>query len=416
MQLTSIVTSDEPKAKKSLDKFNHLWKEIDRKTLRNQRLKEKQEAFFQHFQDQVSQHEKDLLLATANLASHLTQFVSRKSLSDVRRECLVDWIESELYFVEQTPLAAELGIEQIRQNLHDQISRLVELDSDADADQAMDCDHIRELLINLTGSDFDLSDEKLTEIGQSPADFEAFLKNELEALLANESNDDQHDGPFGANDFDEDDLFNGFNFNEDTDDDEQKFNHNSTQSPQKQRLEQLFKKSHINKMYKKLAQVLHPDKETDESKKHEKQTLMQDLSKAREQNDVFTIISMFSQYIPDADITLDDESLKNIIWLLTSQTDELDRDFADLKYSRDPIGIVWNKFGKGRKHEVAKRLKEHKAELTEKVDDIEYIIKYCTNLKVLNRYLAERIEANEINNFGFSNPFMDEDIFDQFFD
>ncbi|MFT7314421.1 MAG: hypothetical protein ACI9J5_002564 [Paraglaciecola sp.] len=158
-------------------------------------------------------------------------------------------------------------------------------------------------------------------------------------------------------------------------------------------LDKLFKSSELNKIYKRLATKIHPDKEIDDELKAEKQVLMQQLSAARKVNDVFTILLMYQTHCDETDISFDDTTLLAIQKLLGERARTLEREHSQLSTPSTPEGMVWKQFSGRSKKATANNFAEFIAERQEITDNSHAMAHNITNLEILKEYLNERLDS-----------------------
>ncbi|MER2492665.1 hypothetical protein [Catenovulum sediminis] len=399
---TNIQTNENNQSHEAFNKLNKVWRRVERKQARNAKLKREIEDFYNDFSKVAGEKEARFTQASAQLVEHLTQFISRKSLSEARRICLIGWIESEIEDIESNPFSGDINTRELRLNVHDQIAALVNND-EIDSDEVIYPEGVRDLLENMLEMEIDLSDDELVEMASNPGAMQDYIERKLsdieqEAFAEEDLFDDED--IFGS-----DDPFTGSQYQQHNFESESILgNHHNN----------LFKRSQTNKMYKKLAQILHPDKEQDEDKKLEKQTLMQQLSTAKKQNDVFTIFTLYSQFVPDAEINLDDESISALTLLLYRKLDDLDDEREDMTYEDTPQNLVWRRFANGSKKQIKATIKSHVEMLTVGQIQMLEIINECTNLKVLNRLLAERQAQQKIEEQKMLDELAEEYFFEDY--
>ncbi|MER2492674.1 hypothetical protein [Catenovulum sediminis] len=384
--------------------LNKVWKKIEKQQIRNEELKTKIEDFYQDFCLLAEEKEANITQSTAKLVHHLTGFLSRKSLSETRRSCLLDWIELEINYIADNPFSRGIDTHEMRLNIHDQLSRV--LDDSNMVNEDVDPDDVRDMLEDILEMDVDLTDAELIEMALDPDNLQAYIESILEqneddefAEYENVGKDDPFEDDYI---FDDEDPFSGYQSQQ---------NHFEHDEGLEKKLNALFKSSQINKMYKKLAQILHPDKEQNEIKKQDKIDLMQKLSSAKQQNDVFTIFTLYSQYVPEAEINLDGESTAAIIELLYNKLRDLELEHQQIIQPDSPQNMVWRRFGEGSKKQIKANIQAHLETLNEKQKGIEYLINECTNLKLLNRELAARQEIEKIEAFEMFNELMEKHFF-----
>ncbi len=97
-------------------------------------------------------------------------------------------------------------------------------------------------------------------------------------------------------------------------------------------------------MYKKLASILHPDREKDPEEKKRKHDLMVELSTARKNHDIGSIFEMYRQYA-DPDFCFDDATLPDINILLRQYIDELHDKIAEISAPYTLSGMLLEQLG-----------------------------------------------------------------------
>ncbi|WP_238138531.1 hypothetical protein [Aeromonas salmonicida] len=127
------------------------------------------------------------------------------------------------------------------------------------------------------------------------------------------------------------------------------------------RIEQLFSKSSLKQLYRKLALALHPDREQDPAKQQEKTRIMGELSHAWEHKEMFTLLQLAHTHLPESENLLSEENLAYINPMLKRRLREL-----ELDYYRGPDGLmraVLHKFKQSSKKKTDFAFTDHQAYL-----------------------------------------------------
>ena len=245
----------------------------------------------------------------------------------------------------------------------------------------------RDMLEDMLGVDIDFEHEKLVEMMRNPQNIEQYLKDIAQ------SHQEKHADNEGDDPIDEDELDDDFF--------ERAFNHfkQEESAPSIDDIKMLFKSSDLNKLYKKMASRLHPDKESDESLKKEKHELMQQLSKAKRDGDVFTLLQMSQQWLPDFELDLSPSALKAMIRVLETKVNDLNFQHKRIGSDSSIESMVWNRFSARSKKQQQINIQEHIDSLVDCQADIQECIDTLTTVKSVNAYLKERIEAERWNYF-----------------
>jgi len=383
----STSTSADPK----LAKLEMLWQKIEKHEKRNATLNKKINTLFEQFTSDVLPHEKRQCQQTAVRIQHLIKFIFKKSLSEQQRVELLDWIEEEICFLEQHPFSQSVDIEGLRKSFTDALmnsSKTNPID-----ESKIDLDEMRMMIDQIFDGMLQLSDEELIALAKDPS----LMAQHIEGLQQEMEQPEFEDEMFNEQAFaDENEDFTDF-FNEDDSSQIKKSKDNG--------LEKLFKSSQLNKMYKRLAFLLHPDKELDPQKTTEKTALMHTLSNARKQKDAFTILKLYQQYVPEAEFTFDDETLVALNRLLEQKIQELNTQHKDIKQSNDIPALVWRRFAARSKKLTQANLDQHIISLEDEELDADDLLANIKTVKALGSFLTLRIEQKNRSFLNFDDPF-----------
>ncbi|NMM39878.1 J domain-containing protein [Pseudoalteromonas arctica] len=378
---TFLQNVKQPTTAKPSSELERLWQRIDKHTKRNANFDIKKSTLFNQFQEQVEPHEHHQASMIAEQIIHLSKFIPRKSLTAEQRNELVDWINEDLSYLAGHPFIGEVEVEKVTQIFQSHLNK-----HNHDTVNAIDSSQLN-LLRTMLQQDFpglELTDEDLREVAVDP---QKLYKHLDEQGFGEDGNEQSDNGACDANeehaDQDEnwDDFFDQF---DQFDRDEIK------QQKTDAKLEKLFKSSQLNKMYKRLASKLHPDKEPDPTKKAEKHELMQLLGHARKAKDGFTLLQLYITHFDD-DVDFDEETRANLVPLLQNKIVELNKQHRQQKEGNDPHSLVWRKFNGRSKAQTKANFANHIAALNNECDEIAERLGYCTTIKLLKEELNDRI-------------------------
>jgi hypothetical protein len=379
----STSKTNDPLAKK--------WLEIEKKQKRNANFKRKMTDLYQVFKDDILQEEHKFVELLGQETRHLMTFMSRKSFTQWQKEELSNWIESNLDNLSTYPFGnAELA-HDLRNEYSDSLSACTQkIDGEVDLDEELLAE-MRELCEEMFLGELSFSDEQLANFIRDPETFKQAFQAFLEA-----KDDEDDEGLFG----------------DDSQDDysaEEPYEEQCREEVQQQnKLKSLFNSSNLNKLYKILANRLHPDKERNEHLRAEKSELMAQLVKAKKDKDAYTIISMFHQFVPESELSLFDgnnqELSEALIKLLNEKLKTLDQENYDQKHNNSTESLIWQKFSGRSKKIIQENIDSHLADLEDSQTRLNYSIHEVTTVKLLKEILSERYEKNSFN------PFADADF------
>ncbi len=379
--LSSLTTTPFSKNKKS--KLNHLWEKVVKKQRRNQRYQAKLDDFYHDFKASTEEQEQAVCLMTERWIHHLLSFSPRKTIKGAQREELYNWIQEELSILEANPFNPVNTVE-LREAFNQALMADTSNQPDTDSITEGQLDDFREEISMMLGHDIDISDEQLLEMVKNPQKFhdhlQALMTETMEEALPEEG-DDIHWGT--------DDFF--------SQEDEQI----SASSPYTEASRALYSDKRITKLYRQLAMLLHPDRETNDNKKAEKSALMQQLSQAKKEKDVITLLLMAQRYLPDHEFIMDNDMIEHLKATLEEKIRHLNTEYSELQHGHDLKSIIWQKFGGGNKAGREQALKQYRNTLQREENELLEKCQEVRTVKQLQQQLKERI-----NNSRFEAQFL----------
>ena len=388
--------SAENKKNKPSSTLSSLWIKIEKHQKRNANFTKKRSKLFEQFKQQAQPAEQKLADAITAQVEHLIRFLSKKSLTDKQRNELLGWVSDDIDYLATHLFSEGIDVADLREQINTELTLLTE-----SLDQAVDEESIAELanmLDEMFGGEMQFNREELIEIIKNPALIQEHVQRFHEKMNEEEIEKDDDSEEFEQG------------FEEDFD---YQYNRSFSKRNSKEELgilEKLFKGSQLNKMYKRLAAKLHPDKESDATKKAIKHDLMQQLASARENKDVFTLLTLYHEHIDDDSFNFDAETLAAIEALLSKKVSELNAELKELKSADTPEAIVWEHFH-GRSNKITtENIAIHAERLADEVMSINQFIVSTSTLKALKTELNTRIKQRE------SSPFFnfDDDLASMF--
>jgi len=245
-----------------------------------------------------------------------------------------------------------------------------------------------------------LSDRELKEILIDPSRIYPHL-DALDAFTEDGDDDfcsEDQANAFDQDDFDEEDFDDAF-----FDDFYRQYQQHHEQDAalhqaRQNQLDRLFKGSQLNKMYKRLASKLHPDKELDPQTKHDKHQQMQALAEARQHKDGFTILQLYLQHFDD-DPSFDQDTLNSLLPLLEEKLHTLNIEYQELQNNDRIETLVWHKFKARSKKQIQQNMQDHCVELQTESQEMDAFIRSCSTVKNIKGELRRRLNEEKFNPF-----------------
>lgn len=360
-------------AKTAAQPLEREWQRIVNLKRKNERLEQELEAFMQQCMDALRHDETEMADALVQQTKHLAGFLSRKSLAQWQKFELLEWIQQNILQVTNSPFCdqaqlIDLGrfIEDLQESLgfgapspipeqpenkpkpgQGRHKRSRQDTATEDMFEDLFADFEQE---SKTESSTDAGPDAGTDDpGYWEQLFEEFIREEEEAEQARESNT------------------NG--------------------------LRQLLKKSSINTLFRRLARVLHPDREQDERRKAHRHEQMSQLLEAREQNDLYTLFSLYEEHMGQSPLeSLCEETDEDLLALLKAHTRELREQQETLIYA-DPLrGLFYDHFYDKKPKTRARKLQQYCQDLRKTIDNERQITRSITSVATLKPYLEARYD------------------------
>jgi hypothetical protein len=381
---TAADTFNDPLQKSLSD----LWSKIEKKQKRNQKFLDDKENLFVEFQAKVLPFEQQQGMEMVNLVEFLIPFFGRKSLSEYQREELISWIESTLEYLRSHPFLADVDHDALQNKFTAAFTAFIQVQNvEIDIQQIekvrMDIEHMFE-------GNMQLTEDEIINLIKDPSLLNQYIQrmdkeiSEDEEDYDNEENNGEHGDPF--------ERFFDDNFGED--DLQQDAAKEASKDAKQKNLDKLFKAGQLNKIYKRLASLLHPDKEQDPAKKEQKHVLMQTLSDARKNKDAFTLLQLYQIHINDGEFSFDPDTLGSMQALLRAKLHRLDDELYAEKSSNELSTLVWRKFSGRSKKQTESNIKIHVANIAEEVQENQLIMQQNQTVAQMKKHLQERLEKN----------------------
>ena len=320
----------------------------------------------------------------------LVPFFSKKTLPEYLRVELFEWILGNINELRCSPFAPHDKIDELEQTLqkhcdqhlvNHQEKQFKKLAKQGVAED--DIEKIREFSEAARGS-------------KSPEELNDILEELFGASGESLFQDDEEENDTLESLFEEDaDFAEQFSAFEEQDDFE--FT-NSQKTPHA--IEQLFKQSSINKLFRRIAKVIHPDLEQDEAKKAEKHQKMSQLIEARDNKNIAFILQTYKETFGALPDTFPDEDYTNLALVLKHLTQQLNYEKDEI-LSRIPHGHQYYDlfYNKNPKKEAA-AIREYIQHLEDATLDYQVMKQEITSIPKLKDYLQDKMAIEAMQFFG----------------
>lgn len=331
----------------SQELFNQAWERVTNQQKKNDRLREQIRTFAEQVTETIEQQEKAHATTLYQCCEHLLVFYGRKSLALWQREVLMEWILDYLDTITHNPFAGDIDLAALYQAIDATMEKIHPEAFDPFQDDAM---HSEEHFFDEMADEDDLAsmfEELFSDFEDDPGFDEFFRQQE--------------------------------SFEQQIKDDEQALN-------------KLMKGGSINKLFRRVARVLHPDREQNEDARVEKNRLMSELIKARDNNDITTLFAFYAEYVGQSPLEELGGDLTDATELLNRQYAQLRSQHAEIVHEDPKAGVLYQRFHKKSLKASQQEINVHLKKLEQDINTLTLFRQEVTSLNKLKPYLQMRWE------------------------
>jgi hypothetical protein len=355
-------------------RFQREWQRVCNARKRNERLRVEVSEFAANVFEQIREQEQACATAIYQQTEHLLQFMARKSLTEWQRQELVLWIIEHVDLLACHPFASHLDLDALKTGLEAAMPLPEVYEDDVMAGSAASAEAEK-------AGEF--AAEETSDRQKSTDNFDMFedLFAEFDREYAQQAQAD--DNTFD----DEGDAFGRFH--------DDAFTRAQTEAEQQrqrelQDLDHLLKSSSLNKMFRKIASRLHPDREQDPNKKAEKHQQMTELVAARDDRDMLALFMLYERHIGEPVTQVIGADHERMITLLKHQYTQLQHEREQIIDDKPIEGMIYRHFKAPSKARLATKIKQHVKQLCEETEELEEFLRSTTSLQKLKPHLAKR--------------------------
>ena len=386
MQLVLNEKRSAKKSKSPLQKrFDKLRSALDRERRRSERFRRDVDGLVDIYRSRSMENDRRVFDDLVALSERLIVFASRKTLSNWHRSELLLWIRdlSERRIAPIDRKMAERLQREYNEALARAMGRSVEemLADDEAAESAGDFGEHSDAEFD-GRSDGEDAEQGRAETsgggGESGASEEDSRQADMfgfDDIDAESAEAEQAHWSEGEEDDEEDDE------DEDEYEDEDDGNELSRK---------VMDGSWMKKLFRRAAQVLHPDREPDPQRRESKQARLRELLAARKQGDIMAVLTIYGETVSEADIVLAKQEMTEVCDALQSQLDILRMDREQYIYSHPlrhlAFELLYHNTTKGRE----RRIREWELQLKHEAAELRGLVPTLRNLDTLKGVLRDR--------------------------
>lgn len=328
--------------KTSQSEFSRLQAAIKRQQERNRKLQEDLQALIDIYHQRILPAEKSLIRPSIQLIENLTALFTRKTLDQEQRHVLLDWIHEELGVLRGLdPEAADT----LKKRFEESLCKYLGISRDA-------------LEAQIEEYDRHLKNAELDEA------FFAFMENHEE------------ESEFG-------------NQLSDHDEDAESAGLPSTEKMPMQ--EDLDAENWLKKLFRRAAQVLHPDREQDPFIREQKHHLMSTLVEARDRGDILCMLDLFNQHVISGEADIAADEYPSLVRLMEQQLENLKREEDNIAHASPMHAVLHEKFYSRQKATQKRRIESHLANIEWEYEHQTKMAIEVRTIKSLKNILEDRM-------------------------
>lgn len=346
-------------------RFDKLRERIEHEQRKNETLARELDELARWLEAQRLEIERDVLDASHRLGARLIEFFKRKSLSEWHREELVEWIGE----------------------MREQVSAI-----DPDAGAELHQRFVEALSIHL-----DMS------------------QDEMEARFREHFEGDDAEFDFDGEDEFEDDVQPDL-FGDEEPWREAEWNRRDERAWEAGPAEEaaaadsrLVDAGWLRRLFRRAAQALHPDRETDPDQRAQKHERMQELLRARKDGDVLAMLGLYAEASGDEELALAETEMKQACELMEQKLERLQHERTEITGQSPLHAWAHHEFYRISRKKREQKIRRWEREAQAEARDVTRIAEKLKNLDVLKAHLGQRREQKyeELNGL--------DDFFDSLF-
>lgn len=404
--LTQLLEKKPKKLSSQEKKFQHAWRKISKLKAENSSLTSQLDDLVRLVDETVAPFEQALSLEYHALVDKKLRFLTMKSLAQWQRFELAEWIEQSFDTLQQFSQADAQRFQQQINSYNDIVAPDDELFADNLSDTAEPFESAQATEITPDVVFQQMLDAFIAEQVQQRQSFERqqqasgqvdFLADEALAQFICQQADELTTFKQMLDDM-QDQIKDADPFSFFEDEDEFCFNHDDTETEDPYtadtaRLKKLFSDTSLKEIFRKLAKVLHPDREQDPERVRHKQVLMSDALKAREEGDILTLFAMYSEHVSQDGLYFEDNELEALNELLTHQITQLQDEKHQIIRQSPAHHKAFECFYDTNRKKLDKKITHYIQEIEADKAYIRELTASLSSLRVLKPILEDRREA-----------------------
>jgi|GEM_PF-1431755 len=384
--------------------FHLLWQKIGKAEKSYEAAKRQRRRIFEQFNDELQDFEQQCSVARFQLVEKLLPFLNKKSLPKYIKYEIIEWVQEEIEFIQSSPFRDKVDLPALLKEVDETLTMLVEDDSSHVELTAQEFKVKRkmmsEMLDQMGIASATIDDEQMEKfihaMEKSPLDFMQIMAEYMQNSATPDDDDDNLD--------DDDATTEQYSHSQHEHFDQGHCHDPEGDNLQHHRKKNTFSLDSIHQLYKKLAQKFHPDRAKNEQDKAKCHELMLELTKAKKNNDAFTIFSLYQTYAGDDDFEFTEKDMISINRLLQEKLEAIRHKKRELKYDNSVESMVYEKFHASSKAKIQRAFDDHKKLIKTMIVATQHTIGSAKSIKNVKALVQARLDEKQ-QNMGYDDIF-----------
>ena len=151
----------------------------------------------------------------------------------------------------------------------------------------------------------------------------------------------------------------------------------------------------VDRLFRQLARVLHPDREQDEVLKAEKHVLMSQCLKARQEKDINTLLTLYCEHVGELPDDLTDDSHEELVNALKLQLKQLQQELREKRFGEPLHAQIVERYGDNDNAICEQRFAQHAKSLDTEIRQVGQRMNQIKTGEGLQSALLERREIEQ---------------------
>jgi hypothetical protein len=360
-------------------KLGLLWAKIEKNEIRNKKAQNKVDQLYQEYKGTIIPYIEQKIDAELNLIEYYIKHLNSKILTKQQKQDLISYVS---YKIDKVDMSETVKYNDRVSNINKSINEYTHKYFKKEIKE--DTDYFYNAFLKEIKDKFDIDMDIPQEIFE-----EAALTNDTSKLFdLLKSYTDKVEDDNVSKDNADDSEWNDYEYDY----------YKDEESIEADKIKEIFKGSQLNKIYKKIANVIHPDKEQDPELKKYKVSEMQKLIAAKKEGDVFSLIKMYQRYVPNGSLDLGDDAINNIEHLLEMQIRKLNYEHKDIFENQGHKTYVWKNYSASSKKKIRHKFDNEKEFIIKSIESIKLERSSCCTINKIKNKVKSFVKQYEYEN------------------